>query len=180
MKATQGHGPGFTLIELLIVMGIIGILVALLFPAVRTAREAAAKIDAANAVKSLETAIKNFEYEYGKLPLQTAIGADREYVSDYATLLHALRSTSTGYVNNPKRTIYLDLPDRKLDTAGKYLDPWDQPFRIFVDMNGDNNVDTLGVYGTLKGRKVVVWSRGPDRDDAQPTNRLDDITSWGK
>ena len=180
MKATQSRGRAFTLIELLIVMGIIGILVALLFPAVRTAREAAAKIDAANAVKSLETAIKNFEYEYGKLPLQTAPGADREYVSDYATLLNALRSTSTGYTYNPKRTIYFDLPDRKLDTAGRYLDPWDQPYRVFADMNGDNNVDTLGVYGTIKGRKVVVWSKGPDCSDTQPTNRLDDIISWGK
>ena len=75
----QGQGgrgrPAFTLVELLVVIAIIGVLVALLLPAVQSAREAARRTACINNIRQFGLAMSNYEATQKHYPASWS-GAD--------------------------------------------------------------------------------------------------------
>ncbi|HLA85756.1 MAG TPA: DUF1559 domain-containing protein [Thermoguttaceae bacterium] len=59
---------GFTLVELLVVIAIIGVLIALLLPAVQAARESARRAQCSNNVKQVSLAMQSYESQHGRFP----------------------------------------------------------------------------------------------------------------
>lgn len=90
------RSSGFTLVELLVVIAIIGVLVALLLPAVQAAREAARRVSCANNVRQLGLAMLNYESGQGKFPPSFHLGPKQFRWSALARTLPYIEASALG------------------------------------------------------------------------------------
>lgn len=102
---------GFTLVELLVVIAIIGVLIALLLPAVQAAREAARRMQCTNHLKQVGIAVHNFHDSKGGIPPAAVQNANRssmwgllypylEQNALYEILTRQYSATAAGYLTS--------------------------------------------------------------------------------
>src|ERR1700750_1111529 len=101
MSVKSRRSYGFTLVELLVVIAIIGILVALLLPAIQAAREAARRTQCTNKMKQLGLAILNYESARKVLPL--AYTPNYTGNQDYGACSGS--SNPSTFINNPSNNL---------------------------------------------------------------------------
>lgn len=113
MNATNGR-RAFTLVELLVVIAIIGVLVALLLPAVQAAREAARMTQCRNNLKQIGLAVHNFADRYGgRLPPAKLTG--RGHASWLVLILPGLEQNDLYEKANVEKNYFM-LPDDVIRT----------------------------------------------------------------
>jgi prepilin-type N-terminal cleavage/methylation domain-containing protein/prepilin-type processing-associated H-X9-DG protein len=90
---------GFTLVELLVVIAIIGVLVALLLPAIQAAREAARRSHCTNNVKQIGVALQNYHAQHKHFPPGASKHHDEDGVG-LSWLVHIMPFMELGNIYN--------------------------------------------------------------------------------
>ena len=145
---------GFTVIELLAVIAIIGILAAILLPALSKARVMAKKSNASGEIHQLVVAIRMYAEDWGAYP-------NRGGVNDGTNCGDLVAALEDNVGNGP----YCEWPaDKK--SGGNLLDPWERSYRY----------DIVSVEGAGIGMGYNIWSDGPNKSDDNGAG--DDIKSW--
>ncbi len=109
MPLRRAGRTAFTLVELLVVIAIIGILIALLLPAVQSAREAARRMQCSNNLRQLALALHNYHSTHRSFPAGTSTripehcnnGSDCRGNSVYVALLPYLELTGVANLYDP-------------------------------------------------------------------------------
>ena len=114
MADSNARKRGFTLVELLVVIAIIGILVALLLPAVQAAREAARRSQCQNNLKQLGLAVQNFHGTHQEIP--PSRWRD-EHASGLALIMPFMEANSEYELWDFEKTYY-DVANKQASTHG--------------------------------------------------------------
>lgn len=155
----------FTLIELLIVIAIIGILMGLLFPAVNGVLNTAKRTTSKNDAVQIANAIRNYETEYGRMPVTS--GESGVVVN--ADILNAL-TNAPGNTNNPRGIVFIEASPWKKGKGGVtnniWKDAWGSNFIVAIDTSYDNSV-SASTNGDPTGsvtlqKKVAVWNNNKE------------------
>ncbi len=170
MSASRGDGPnrGFTLVELLVVIAIIGILVALLLPAVQAARAAARRTQCTNNLKQIALAIHNYHTAHKAQPAYHATDDPYGWWKTGPTWTMSILPymEEQNLYDQFDFTVLLKAPPNSLaarNIVSGYICPAaesaDQPiFSDRADVGGNNPNPALGLY-----YPVSIGPTEPDR-----------------
>ena len=175
---------GFTLVDLLVVIAIVGILAAILFPAINQGIKRAEITRAKQEMNHIIAAVKAYYAEYSKMPTPDTNGdADHTFggkediskssgrVKPQNVVMNILRDVDAqgnmNHTNNPRRIAFLDAPESSLSDTDKgydlaegyYLDPWGNPYIICMDTDYDSQT----YFSDLQSPPAPapgIWKRG--------------------
>ncbi|MEO1497542.1 MAG: DUF1559 domain-containing protein [Planctomycetota bacterium] len=152
LRNTSGQPTAFTLVELLVVIAIIGILVALLLPAVQAAREAARRTQCTNQLRQIGLAVQNYHDLVGHFP-NGRTGTDEFSLAWTYTILPQLGEQAVHDAHNP------DFPVHAEENAGAMrvgISVYVCPSRGTAEPTADftNNGQGAGANGEPRGVAV--------------------------
>ncbi len=173
---------GFTLVELLVVIAIIGILIALLLPAVQAAREAARRTQCTNNLKQIGLAMHNFESFKKRLP-SAAVGFKPQVCNEQhiwmCWLGHTAQFQILPYVEQENVGDRIVWDRRWIDPANAgvasaiiptYCCPSDDSLgRIMVDYGRTNGGFSRSNYNVCAGTETLLPSIPPENLSFQGT-----------
>lgn len=174
---------GFTLVELLVVLAIVGILIAMLIPAVQSARESSRRTACQNNLRQIGLALANYESVHVKFPPGKKWSASR---SDPKAFDYAWSSMILGYLEQEALRVQLDykvpltapknLPAASTPVpiyfcpSASTIDPHRSPEGRLFNLGGHAGeglgcIDYLGVSGPDKDKRneATGESYGPQR-----------------
>jgi prepilin-type N-terminal cleavage/methylation domain-containing protein len=191
MSRLRGR-QGFTLVELLVVIAIIGVLVALLLPAVQAAREAARRAQCANHLKQIGLACLNYESAKGELPAGST-AQDHLINSSYFTtwtvdILPYNELASLHRLHDPKQDMsHANNKALRETFVPTYLCPSDvlqQSARLFQPQSGEK-ADIAGAwyapgsYRAMSGRsRALNGQEYWDNPEAHLQLRVEFLPDW--
>lgn len=144
--------PGLSLIEVLVVIAIIGVLLALILPAVQAAREAGQRLKCTNNLKQLALATHNYETAFGRLP--QGVGAWNGY-SVWVRLLPYLEQRPLYDSLNMDALVISNENSTVLRSTPSFLscpsDPSIQPGRTNYGINLGDGAPKLSHMGPFVG-----------------------------
>lgn len=156
----RNRRPGFTLIELLVVLAIMGLVLAIVLPALLKAPLAAKLERAKTEVANLDMALRAYEREYKVWPLGIADeGTSYKFTRDLVGILSGTNTDPANKRKNPYKRSFIEVGALSLDSNGDMVDPWGTNYLFKVDYNFDNVIS--GADGVnITGRTTAVWSAG--------------------
>ena len=176
MTRRLGGYRGFTLVELLVVIAIIGILVALLLPAVQAAREAARRTECINKLKQIGVAMHNYHNTHGSFPMGV-IGEYRFAPPQWPYFLHRLLP----YLEQESLYEVYDVSKRLGDWRAPWPDPLHQPIAAFLcpsDMANPTHATVFGQGPYANSNYLGIFSGMNDGDAEAESFFPAAFTSW--
>ncbi len=147
------HRRGFTLVELLVVIAIIGLLIALLLPAVQSVRESSRRTACCNNVRQVGTALALHESNQGQLPMGFYWGGPNGQLNPSGTMPRAKTTWAISilpYIEENTRRDSMDLAFPTTATTTDYLPqnqaPFSQPLPMYR-CPSDSDAQMRGIYG---------------------------------
>jgi prepilin-type N-terminal cleavage/methylation domain-containing protein/prepilin-type processing-associated H-X9-DG protein len=168
----------FTLIELLVVIAIIGVLIALLLPAVQAAREAARRTQCVNNLKQIGLALHNYENTNGAWPpcylevFATPTSPTSFYKSEWSVIARISPFLELGPMYSAINfTLTYDAPQNLTasEVAIATLNCPSDPSPISLPDGKGGNEGTMS-YGNVEGDWYVWWLQGPENRAAFSPN----------